>query len=188
LASVILLSGSGENPNERAGSLEGIHVQARVLYIESVQPQQVCFKLTTGTIEALKKHYRDLCRDSLESHSRGDVMIEANVKSLVDNFERAIEHFLYRVDTVCLDDMEEVGSGELTTQRAADIESTILKTFAPYGRYLSTFPGLLRARLSRALFETASFGLQHPRLSSEICGSDAQVSAGITTSRQPTRS
>ena len=87
-------SGNGENPNERAGSLEGIHVQARVLYIEFVQSQQVCFKLTTGTVEALKKHYRDLCRDSLESHSRGDVMIEANVKSLVDNFERAIEHFL----------------------------------------------------------------------------------------------
>jgi hypothetical protein len=95
-------------------------------------------------------------------------MIEADVKSLVDNFERAIEHFLYHVDTVCLDDMEEVGSGELTTQRAADVESTILKTFAPYERYLSTFSGLLRTRLNGAFLETAPIGLQHPRLSSRI--------------------
>jgi len=106
LAFVMLPSGSGENPNERADSFEGIQVHARVLYIDFVKSQQVCFKLTTETIEALKKRHRDLCYGSFETHSRGDVMIMADVKSLMDNFERAIEHFLRHADTACLDEME----------------------------------------------------------------------------------
>jgi hypothetical protein len=84
--------------------------------------------------------------------------------------------------------MEKDGSGELTIQQSADVKSTILELFGPYERYLSTFPELLRSRLGVPFVETASFGLQHPRPSSQIRGSDAQASANDTTSRQPTRS
>jgi hypothetical protein len=186
LASIALPSGSVENPNERVGSCEGIYIQAKVPYIDFVQSQQVCFKLTIDTIDALKKHHHALCHGSFEAQFRGDVKMEEHVEILMDNFDRAIEHFVAHVDMVCLNKMEKDGSGELTAQQSADVGLTVLKLFGPYEHYLSTFPERLRARLSGAFFETASLGLQHPRLSSQICGSDAQETAGVTASRQPT--
>jgi hypothetical protein len=92
LAFVVLPSGSGEKPNEHTGSSQGIHVQAKVLYVDFIQSQQVCFKLTANTIDALKKHHRALCHDSFEAHFRDDVKMEERVEILIDNFDRAIEH------------------------------------------------------------------------------------------------
>jgi hypothetical protein len=83
--------------------------------------------------------------------------------------------------------MEKDGSGELTTQQSVDVKSAILNLFGPYERYLSTFPELLRDRLGVAFLDTALFELQHLQPSPQNRGSDAQASADITTSRQPTR-
>lgn len=147
LAFVVLPNGSGENPNGRAGSCEGIHIQAKVLYIDFVQSQQVCFKLTIDSIDVLKKHHRALCHGSFEAHFRGNVKIEECVKILMDNFDRAIEHFVHHVDTVCLGEMGEDGSGELTTQHSTNVKSTILELFGPCERYLSTVSDMLSSRL-----------------------------------------
>lgn len=180
LASVVLPSGSGENPNERAGYCDGIHIQAKVLYIDFAQSQQVCFKLTIDTIDALKKHHRALCRGNFEAHFRGNVKIEENVKILMDNFDRAIEHFVHHVDTVCLDEMEKDGSGELTTQNSTNVKSTILELFGPYERYLSIFPELLSSQLGGAFFETAPFVLHYPRPTLQTRNSDTLVSTDAT--------
>jgi hypothetical protein len=91
----------------------------------------VCFRLTTNTIDALKKHHRDLCYGSFEANSHGDAGLKADDKSLMDNFERAVELFLRLVDTVCLDEMDRDGSCELTIQQSADVKSTILELFGP---------------------------------------------------------
>jgi hypothetical protein len=56
LASVMLPTGDGNNPDGCAGSFTVIHVQARVLCIDFFGLQRVCFKLTTDTIEVLTKH------------------------------------------------------------------------------------------------------------------------------------
>jgi hypothetical protein len=183
LAFVVLPSGSGEKPNKRAGSFQGIHVQAKVLYIDFVESQQVCFKLTANTIDALKKHHRALCNGSFETHFRGDVKIEEHVEILMNNFDRAIEHFVHHVNTVCLDEMEKDGSGELTTQRSANVKSAILNLFGPYERYLSTFPELLSSQLGGAFFETASFVFHHPGPILQIDNSDTLVSTDATASQ-----
>jgi hypothetical protein len=119
---------------------------------------------------------------------RGAVTTEAETKGSMGNFDRAMEHFVHHVDTVCLNEMEKDGSGELTTQQSANVKSTILNLFGPYENYLSTFPELLDSRVGGAFFETASPKFQHQQPCSQNRGSDTQVSADLTTPRQPTRS
>lgn len=157
MTSVVLLSGSGEHSNERASSLEGIQVQARVLYIDFVQSQQAGFKLTTDTIDTLEKHRRALCHVRSEAHSRGNVKMGEDVKILMGNFDRAIDHLVHHADTCCLDEMNKDGSGELTTQQSANVKSTILELFGPYERYLDTFQELLSSRLDGLLSEASAF-------------------------------
>lgn len=183
LALVVLPSRSGENPNERAGSSEGIHIQAKVLYIDYVQSQQVCFKLTIDTIDDLKKHHRALCHGSFEAHFRGKVKMEEDVKILMDNFDRAIDHFVHHVDTVCLGRMRKDGSGDLTTQHSTTVKSTILELFSPYQRYLSTFSDILSSRLDGIFFETASFVLHHQGPILQADNSDTLVNADATASQ-----
>jgi hypothetical protein len=183
LALVVLPSRSGENPNEREGPIEGIHIQAKVLHIDFVQSQQVCFKLTIDTIDALKKHYRALCHGSFEAQFRGNVKVEEDVKILMDNFDRAIDHFVHHVDTVCLGRMRKDGSGELTTQHSTTVKSTVLELFGPYQRYLSTVPDMLSSRLDGVFFETASFVLHHPGPVLQVDNSDTPVNADATASQ-----
>jgi len=182
----MLPTGSGKKMHECAGSFTTIHIEARVLYIDYFESREVCFKPTTDTVKALTEHHRDLCRDNLKARSCDDVTIEAEIKGLMDNFELAVKDFHYRTGIGYLDEMEANGSGELTAQHSAEVKSTILDFFGPYERYLSTFPELLRDRLGTT-FHTALFGLQHLQPFSQTRGSDAQASAEITTSHQPTR-
>jgi hypothetical protein len=102
----------------------------------------VCFKLTTDTIEALTKHYRNLCCDSLKAHPCGDVMMEAEIEGSIDNLDLAIEHFFLHTGTDCLEEMEVDGFGELTTQHSTEVKSAISELYGPYERYLSSFPEL----------------------------------------------
>ncbi|GAB7336573.1 hypothetical protein MBLNU13_g09840t1 [Cladosporium sp. NU13] len=179
LASIVLPSGSVESPNECAGSCEVIRIQAKVLYIDYVQSQEVYFKLTIDTIDALKKHHRALCHGSFEAHSRGNVKMEEDVKILMENFDRAIDHFVHHVGTVCLGRMRKDGSGELTTQHSTIVESTVLELFGPYQRYLD----MLSSRLDGVFFETASVALHHPGPILQIDNSDTLVSTDATASQ-----
>ena len=179
LALVVLPSRSGENPNERAGSSEGICIQAKVLYIDFVQSQQVCFKLTIDTIDALKKHHDALCHGSFEAHFRGNVKMEEDVNILMGNFDQAIDHFVHHVDTVCLGRIRKDGSGELTTQHSTIVKSTVLELFGPYKRYLD----MLSGRLDGVFFETASFVLHHSGPILQVDNSDALVNTDATASQ-----
>jgi hypothetical protein len=188
LGFVVLPSGSEEDPNKREGSFQGIPIQAKVLYIDFVRSQQVCFKLTADTIDALKEHYRALCRGSSEAHSSGDVTIEQDVKSSRDYFERGIEHFVHYVDTDCLEEMEKDGSGELTAEDSTNVKSAILELFGPHERYVNIFPELPSSRLDGAFSKASTFEFQHQQSSSHDRSFDAQASADTITFRQPTRS
>jgi hypothetical protein len=98
----------------------------------------------TGVLQADSRQYRNSheiplnhCCDSLKAHSCGDATTEADVKGLVDKFELAIEHFLFRADTGCLDALKVDGSGWYTYHSALH-QSRVdhLDLFEPYERYL----------------------------------------------------
>jgi hypothetical protein len=134
--------------DELAGSFTNIQIQARVLYIDFFTLQQVCFRLTTGTLEDLTENHRNPRCDDLKAHSYGDVRIEVEIKGLMENFDLAIEHCIFRTGTGCLEEMEVDGSGELTTQHSMGVKLAILKLFGPCERYLGSFPELLRSRFT----------------------------------------
>jgi hypothetical protein len=94
--SPIMLSGSGNAQSNRcSGSWTIIRIQARVLCIDFVQSQQVSFKLTAGTVEALIKHHRNVCCDDVKAHFYGNTATELDVKTLVEPFELAIKGFVF---------------------------------------------------------------------------------------------
>lgn len=139
----IMVSGSGNaQSNQCSGSRTIIRIQARVLYIDFIQSQQVCFKLTAGTVEALIEHHRNVCRDDLKAHSYGDAATEVEIKSLMDSFELAIKGFVFWTETDSLEKMKEDGSGELTTRHSTQVRSAILKLLEPTQHHDNRLPEL----------------------------------------------
>jgi hypothetical protein len=95
LAFVMFPTGRDTKSKGLAGSFTNIQIQARVLYIDFFTLQQVCFRLTTGTLEALTEHHRNFCCDDLKAHSYGDVRIEAEIKGSIRPSHRAL-YLLHR--------------------------------------------------------------------------------------------
>jgi hypothetical protein len=139
----ITVSGSGNaQSNQCSGSWKTIQIQTRVLYVDFVQSQQVCFKLTAGTVEALIKHHRNVCCDNVKAYSYANMATEIGVKALMESFELAIEGFVFWTETNCLEKMKEDGSGELTTHHSTQVELAILKLLEPTQHHDNRLPKL----------------------------------------------
>lgn len=139
----IMVSGSGNaQSNQCSGSRTFIRIQARVLYIDFIQSQQVCFKLTAGTVEALIEHHRNVCRDDLKARSCGDVATEVDVKALMEPFELAIKGLVFWTETGSLEKMKEDGSGELSSRHSTQVRSAILKLLEPTQHHDNRLPEL----------------------------------------------
>lgn len=136
--------GGNAQPNQRPDSWTVVQIEARVLCIDFIKPQGICFKLTTDTIEALKEHLRSVHCDHAKVYSFGNAAREAEVEALMKAFENAIGEFVFWTETACLEEMEEDGSGELTTRHSTEVKSAILKLLEPIEQHMIVFQGQYR--------------------------------------------
>jgi hypothetical protein len=132
------ISGSAQ-PNQSPDSWAVIQIQARVLCIDFIQSQGICFKLTTDTIEALMDHLQSVYRDHVKVHLFGNAAREERMEASVRAFEEAIKGFVFWTETACLEGMEEDGSGELTSRHSTEVKSAILKLLEPIEKHMPVF-------------------------------------------------
>lgn len=108
-----------------------IHIEGMVLYVDLVESQEVCFKLTDETIEALLDYHDSIHCVTLRANHINDNEIDGKMQVAKDAFFRAIHAFTFRTGKRCLLAIQANGSGELDLQRPMQVKSKIMALFKP---------------------------------------------------------
>lgn len=108
-----------------------IHVEAYVVHVDLVLQNEVAFKLTPESIEALIEYHKDVYSVDIVANSWDWAEKESQLKKLQREFVQAANKFVYRTHALALEGMEEDGAGELLGGRSEDVKEAIMGLFLP---------------------------------------------------------
>ncbi len=108
-----------------------IHVEAYVVHVDLVLQNEIAYKLTPETIEALIEFHRDVYTVDQAAKHRDWSDKDAQLKTMREDFVQAANRFVYRTHATALEGMEEDGAGELTCGRSEDVKDAIEGLFVP---------------------------------------------------------
>ena len=108
-----------------------IHVDAYVVHVDMVLQNEVAFKLTPESIDALIEYHRDVFTVNMAGNTWEWSEKELQLKALREEFVQAANRFVYRTNALALEGMEESGAGELICGRSEGVKEAIMGLFVP---------------------------------------------------------
>ncbi|OJJ47638.1 hypothetical protein ASPZODRAFT_64350 [Penicilliopsis zonata CBS 506.65] len=108
-----------------------IHVQAYVVHVDMVSRNEVAFKLTPETIEALVDFHKDIYSVDAIASTWDWPEKDSQMKKLQEEFVQAANRFIYRTSAQALEGLEDDGAGELLEARSDEAKAMILSLFVP---------------------------------------------------------
>ncbi|PNH46234.1 hypothetical protein VD0004_g1798 [Verticillium dahliae] len=110
---------------------ELVHIEAYIVHVDMVLRNEVAYKLTTDTIDALVEYHEEIhCVDAKANvHDWSEK--EQQCKKLHDDFVQAINKFVFRTHVSALEGLEEEGAGELLNGKSDDVKTSILGLMKP---------------------------------------------------------
>ncbi|KAI9780203.1 MAG: hypothetical protein M1816_003151 [Peltula sp. TS41687] len=108
-----------------------IHVEAYVVHVDLVLQNEVAFKLTPESIEALIDYHKDVYSVDIAANTWEWSEKETQLKKLQEEFVQATNKFVYRTNALALEGMEEDGAGELLCGRSEEVKEAIMGLFLP---------------------------------------------------------
>lgn len=108
-----------------------IHVDAYVVHVDLVLQNEVAFKLTPESIEALIDYHKDVYSVDIAANTWEWSEKETQLKKLQEEFVQAVNRFVYRTNALALEGMEEDGAGELLCGRSEEVKEAIMGLFLP---------------------------------------------------------
>ncbi|CBF74730.1 uncharacterized protein ANIA_04088 [Aspergillus nidulans FGSC A4] len=121
-----------ENPLvEAIFNYQMIHIEAYVVHVDMVSQNEVAFKLTPETIEALVEHHKEVYSIDAAANTWDWAEKDNQLKKLQEEFIQAANKFVYRTSAQALEGLEEDGAGELLGGRSEDAKSAIFALFVP---------------------------------------------------------
>ncbi|KAM0714579.1 hypothetical protein Q7P37_009875 [Cladosporium fusiforme] len=114
-----------------------IHIRGKVLYVDLLDCQEVCFKLTDETIEALLGYHDEVHCTNLKTSGIDYNDVEARLEMAKNEYHRAIHAFTFRINKQCLQEMQDDGSGELSFGRPGEAKTAIMALFKPLPEILT---------------------------------------------------
>ncbi|KAI6311404.1 hypothetical protein MCOR29_008301 [Pyricularia oryzae] len=108
-----------------------VHIEAYIVHVDMVLRNEVAFKLTPDTIEALIEYHKEVhCVDTKASTYEWSEK-EQQCKKLHEDFIQAINRYVFRTHVSALEGLEEEGAGELLNGRSEDVKTAILGLIKP---------------------------------------------------------
>lgn len=108
-----------------------LHIEAYVVHVDMVSQNEVAFKLTTDTIDALVEYHKDIfCVDASADHWPFAEK-EVQLKKLQEEFVQSVNRYVFRTGVRALEGLEEDGAGELLDGRSEDVKNAITGLFLP---------------------------------------------------------
>ena len=108
-----------------------IHIEAYVVHVDMVFRNEVSFKLTEETLDALESFHNEFQLAATASYAWDWPGKEAQMKDLQKDFVQAVNMFVYRTNAEALDELEDDGSGELLCGSSEDAKAAISRLFVP---------------------------------------------------------
>ncbi|KAI0911530.1 hypothetical protein F4823DRAFT_293862 [Ustulina deusta] len=105
---------------------EFIFLEAYIVHVDMVLRNEVAFKLTPDTIEALIEHHKDVCCIEAKAASYDWPEKEQHAKKLHDEFIQAINKYVFRTHVSALEGLEEEGVGELLCGKSEEVKNGIM--------------------------------------------------------------
>ncbi|KAI1167987.1 hypothetical protein F5B18DRAFT_341347 [Nemania serpens] len=103
-----------------------IYVEAYIVHVDMVLRNEVAFKLTPDTIEALIEHHKDVFCVDAKANSYDWPEKEQHAKKLHDGFIQAINKYVFRTHVSALEGLEEEGAGELLCGKSQEVKNSIM--------------------------------------------------------------
>ncbi len=108
-----------------------IFLEAYIVHVDMVLRNEVAYKLTPETIEALIDYHKDIhCVDSKASTYDWSEK-EQQCKKLHEDFVQAINKFVFRTHVSALEGLEEDGAGELLGGKSEEVKNNVMSLIKP---------------------------------------------------------
>ncbi|KAI0179949.1 hypothetical protein GGR52DRAFT_220372 [Hypoxylon sp. FL1284] len=102
-----------------------IHVEAYIVHVDMVLRNEVAYKLTPDSIEALIEYHKDIYCVNAKADTYDWPEKEQHAKKLHEDFVQAINKFVYRTHVTALEGLEEEGAGELLCGKSEEVKNNI---------------------------------------------------------------
>lgn len=108
-----------------------IHVEAYIVHVDMVLRNEVAYKLTPDTIEALIEYHKDIHCVNAKASTADWSEKEQQCKKLHEDFIQAINKFVFQTPVSALEGLEEDGAGELLSGKSDEVKTNILGLVKP---------------------------------------------------------
>jgi len=102
-----------------------LHIEAYIVHVDMVLRNEVAFKLTVESIEALVEYHKDIFCIDTKANTYDWPEKEQQCKKLHEDFVQAINKFVYRTHVSALEGLEEGGVGELLCGKSEEVKNAI---------------------------------------------------------------
>jgi hypothetical protein len=119
------------DPNEALFSYQLVHVEAYIVHVDMVLRNEVAYKLTTDTIDALVEYHKEIHCVDAKANTHDWSEKEQQCKKLHEDFVQNINKFVFRTHVSALEGLEEEGAGELLNGKAQDVKNNLLALMKP---------------------------------------------------------
>lgn len=116
---------------EALSNFQLIHIQAYIVHVDMVHQNEVAFKLTTDTIDALVEYHEEIHCVDAKANTYDWPEKDQQCKKLHEDFIQAINKFVFRTHVTALEGLEEEGAGELLAGKSEEVKNNIMGLMKP---------------------------------------------------------
>jgi hypothetical protein len=118
-------------PLEDFFSYQLVHVEAYIVHVDMVLRNEVAYKLTPDTIEALIEYHDKVHCVDTKAITYDWSEKEQQCKKLHQDFVQAVNKFVYRTHVTALEGLEEEGAGELLCGKSEEVKNSLIGLMKP---------------------------------------------------------
>lgn len=108
-----------------------LQVEAYVVHVDMVSRNEVAFKLSQDTIDALVDYHKEIFSIDTAANTWDWPDKDTQLKKLQEEFVQAANKYVYRTGALALEGLEEDGAGELLCGRSDEVRNQITNLFVP---------------------------------------------------------
>lgn len=108
-----------------------VHIEAYIVHVDMVLRNEVAYKLTTDTIDALVEFHKEVWCVDAKANTYDWSDKDQQCKKLHEDFVQAINKFVFRTHVSALEGLEEEGAGELLNGKSEEVKNNIMNLMKP---------------------------------------------------------
>ncbi|KHN95131.1 uncharacterized protein MAM_07016 [Metarhizium album ARSEF 1941] len=120
-----------KEPLEALFSHQLLHIEAYIVHVDMILRNEVAFKLTSATIDALVEYHDKIHCVDAKANTYDWSEKEQQGKKLHQDFVQAVNKFVYRTHVSALEGLEEDGAGELLCGKSEEVRNSLVALMKP---------------------------------------------------------